>query len=180
MHPTPDADHLRATYRKAISRFATGVTLITTCTEEGLVGMTANAVTSLSLRPLQLIVCIGNGFATINAISVSGRFAVNILGHEHEYLAHRFAARCDDKFGGVALSPDHDVPVLANAMAYFVCDVAQAVPGGDHTIVIGNVVACGFNPSTRPLLYFGSDFGALCDEQAHAGLAFDWHLASSM
>jgi flavin reductase (DIM6/NTAB) family NADH-FMN oxidoreductase RutF len=157
MHPTPDADHLRATYRKAISRFVTGVTLITTCTEEGLVGMTANAVTSLSLQPLQLIVCIGNGFATINAISVSGRFAVNILGHEH-----------------------HDVPVLANAMAYFVCDVAQAVPGGDHTIVIGNVVACGFNPGTRPLLYFGSDFGALCDEQAHAGLAFDWHLASSM
>jgi flavin reductase (DIM6/NTAB) family NADH-FMN oxidoreductase RutF len=180
MRTASDAERLRTTYREAIARFTTGVTLITTRTENGPAGMTASAVTSLSLQPLQLIVCIGNGLATGDAISESGRFAVNVLGREHEYLARRFAMRRRDKFDGVALSADHDLPVLTASIAHFVCDVAHALPGGDHTILIGDVVACGFTPDAQPLVYFGSGFGGLCDDNTHAQLAFDWQLASAM
>lgn len=174
LDPRPSAPH----FRQAISHFSTGVAVITTLTAEGPAGMTASAVASLSLDPVQLLVCIGNTLATRRAIEESGRFAVNVLGQGQEQLARRFASRRDDKFADVALRADHDVPVLADAIAHFVCSVGAALPGGDHTIVVGDVQTCEFRPGTSPLVYFASTFGSLCDPRGHAREAFHWQLAS--
>jgi flavin reductase (DIM6/NTAB) family NADH-FMN oxidoreductase RutF len=173
--PSPD----ELAFREAISQFATGVTIITTTFQGRPAGMTASAVASLSLDPVLLLVCINNTLATHTAIEQSKRFVVNVLGEGQEQLALQFARPLPDKFAGVALSEEHDLPVLTDAIAHFVCDVHERFPGGDHSIFIGLVRECGFNPGRRPLLYFGSRFGELRDrEREFLNEAVGWDVGS--
>jgi 3-hydroxy-9,10-secoandrosta-1,3,5(10)-triene-9,17-dione monooxygenase reductase component len=162
------------TYREAIAAFATGVTVITTTVEGKPVGMTASAVASLSLDPVLLLVCISTHLPTHTALEHAGRFAVNVLEEGHEHLARKFARRAEDKFDGVPLRPGHDLPVLEESMAHFICNVHERFPGGDHTIFIGEVTDCAHDPTRRPLLYFRSSFGRIDDPDAayerHAGV----------
>jgi flavin reductase (DIM6/NTAB) family NADH-FMN oxidoreductase RutF len=160
-------------FRAAISLFATGVTDITTTTPDGPAGMTASAVCSLSLEPVQLLVCISTRLPTHTALERSGQFAVNVLGEGQRDLAMRFATPMEDKFAGVRLRQEDGLPVLRDAIAYFACDVSETIPGGDHTIFIGRVRECGHAPERRPLLYFGSQFGSL--EDPESSLLRAWH-----
>ncbi len=155
-------------FREAIAHFATGVTVITTLREGRPVGMTASAVASLSLDPVLLLVCIDNRLPTHEAIDASRRFVVNVLGEGHEALALRFARHATDKFTGVSLRSGHELPVLADAIAHFVCDVHERFPGGDHSIFTGLVLECGATPGRRPLVYFRSKFGGLHDPETEA------------
>jgi flavin reductase (DIM6/NTAB) family NADH-FMN oxidoreductase RutF len=166
-------------YREAIAHFATGVTVITTVHEGRPVGMTASAVASLSLEPVLLLVCISNHLPTHTAIEESRAFVVNVLGEGHDELARRFATPLPDKFEGVALRDDQALPVLADAIAHFVCDVHERFPGGDHSIFTGLVKECGFIRGRRPLVYFRSAFGAIVDhEAAFAREAAGWDAGS--
>ncbi|MGW1542024.1 flavin reductase family protein [Streptomyces sp. NPDC002309] len=174
------AQDMQATYRGAMARFTTGVTIVTTRTANGPAGMTASAVASVSLDPLMLLVCVGNTLATRDAISDSGVFAVSVLAQGQERHALRFASRCDDKFAGVGLRTDHELPVVDGAVAHFSCNVQEEFAGGDHTIFVGEVVSCGYSVDSDPLVYFGGKFGSLCDLSSHAQLAFDWQLAASI
>jgi flavin reductase (DIM6/NTAB) family NADH-FMN oxidoreductase RutF len=153
-------------FRQAISHFATGVTIVTTTYEGRPAGLTASAVCSLSVDPVLLLVCIDNRLSTHHAIDASRRFAVNVLGEDGEELARRFAQGAEDKFDGVALREGTDPPVLADAIAHFVCDVHERVPGGDHSIFIGRVSSCAAEPGRRPLLYYRSTFGSWRDPAA--------------
>jgi 3-hydroxy-9,10-secoandrosta-1,3,5(10)-triene-9,17-dione monooxygenase reductase component len=153
-------------FREAIAHFATGVTVVTTTYEGRPAGMTASAVCSLSVDPVLLVVCIDNRLPTHQAIDASRRFAVNVLGERDEALARRFARPAEDKFAGVPLREGSDPPILAQAIASFVCEVQERVPGGDHSIFVGRVLSCAATPGRRPLLYFRSSFGALRDPQA--------------
>ncbi|MFE2544978.1 flavin reductase family protein [Actinacidiphila glaucinigra] len=148
-------------FRATMGRLASGVSVITTRTASAPVGITASAVCALSLDPLQLIVCIGNHLFTRSAIAEHGRFAVNVLGEDCEHLARTFAAPVPDRFAGVAVNEDHGVPVLRDAIATVVCDVSQALPGGDHTIFVGDVRHFEHSAQARPLLYFAGGFGVL-------------------
>ncbi len=156
----------QAAFREAISHFASGVTVITTVHDGRRVGMTASAVSSLSLDPILLLVCINTKLTTHTAIEQSRRFVVNVLGEGQEELALHFARSADDKFAGIATRADYDLPVLDDAVAHFVCDVHERFPGGDHSIFIGQVLACEAQPGRRPLVYFRSGFGELRDKQA--------------
>ena len=165
----PEASEVdQAAFREAISHFATGVTVITTLTDGRPAGMTASAVASLSLDPILLLICINHKLPTHEAIESSRRFVVNVLGEGQEELALQFARPSEDKFAGVELDTDHDLPVLHAAIAHFVCDVHERFPGGDHSIYIGLVRACGATPGKRPLLYFRSKFGGLHDPELEA------------
>jgi 3-hydroxy-9,10-secoandrosta-1,3,5(10)-triene-9,17-dione monooxygenase reductase component len=166
-------------FREAIAHFATGVTIVTTTYEGRPAGMTASAVCSLSVDPVLLLVCIDNRLATHRAIDASRRFAVNVLGEGDEALARRFARSAEDKFAGVPLVEGSDPPLLAQAIASFVCDVDERVPGGDHSIFVGRVLTCAATPGCRPLLYFRSSFGALRDPHAEfLDEAAGWDAAS--
>jgi 3-hydroxy-9,10-secoandrosta-1,3,5(10)-triene-9,17-dione monooxygenase reductase component len=156
----------QAAFREAISHFASGVTVITTLHEGSRVGMTASAVASLSLEPVLLLVCINTKLSTHTAIETSRRFVVNVLGEGQAELALHFARPSEDKFAGIATSPDYELPVLEDAIAHFVCDVHERIPGGDHSIFIGEVLECAARPGRRPLVYFRSGFGALHDKEA--------------
>ncbi|MEN1889522.1 flavin reductase family protein [Streptomyces mirabilis] len=148
-------------FRATMSRLATGVSVITTRSGSTAIGMTASAVSALSLEPLQLLVCIGNQLYTRTVIAEHGRFAVNVLGEDSEHLARNFAVSKPDKFADVETIDDHGVPVLKDAIAAVVCDVAAALPGGDHTIFVGDVRHFEHRMEGRPLLHFGGDFGTL-------------------
>ena len=154
-------------FREAIAHFATGVTVITTLRDDGTpAGMTASAVTSVSLDPVLLLVCINNRLPTHGAIEASRRFVVNVLGEGQEELALRFARSGIDKFESVPLVPGTELPILADAIAHFTCDVHERFPGGDHSIFIGLVRSCAAMPGKRPLVYFKSGFGALRDPES--------------
>jgi flavin reductase (DIM6/NTAB) family NADH-FMN oxidoreductase RutF len=155
-------------FREAIAHFATGVTVITTLNEGKPAGMTASAVASLSLDPVLLLVCINHKLPTHEAIEDSRIFVVNVLGEGQQELALHFARPSPDKFADIPLNPSHELPVLAEAIAFFVCDVHERFPGGDHTIFTGLVRDCGATPGRRPLLYFRSGFGTLRDQYSEA------------
>jgi 3-hydroxy-9,10-secoandrosta-1,3,5(10)-triene-9,17-dione monooxygenase reductase component len=165
-------------FREAISHFATGVTVITTLHEGKPAGMTASAVTSVSLDPVLLLVCINNNLPTHTAIEQSRRFVVNVLGQGQEQLALHFARPSADKFADITLR-DHELPILDDAIAHFVCDVHERFPGGDHSIFIGQVLECGSVRGKKPLVYFKSKFGAIHDpELEFLNEAVGWDVGS--
>jgi flavin reductase (DIM6/NTAB) family NADH-FMN oxidoreductase RutF len=158
---TAETLDMKHAFRATMSRLASGVSVITTRSGDSPIGMTASAVTSLSMDPLQLIVCIDNRLFTRNAIAEHGRFAVNILGEGGHTLAKHFATSMKDKFAGVSVSEEHGVPILRDAIACIVCDVSAALPGGDHTIFVGDARHFEHQVEARPLVYFAGAFGAM-------------------
>src|SRR4051794_32061654 len=154
-------EHERA-FRDTIGHFATGVCVVTALGPDGPAGLTTNAVSSLSLRPPLIVVCFDNGSRTLPVVRAARRFAVNVLRVGQEDLAQRFASKRmpADKFAEVTHTVDHGVPVLDDALAWFVCDLAAEHPGGDHTIGVGAVTAMG-QGSGRPLTFYRGEYRTL-------------------
>jgi 3-hydroxy-9,10-secoandrosta-1,3,5(10)-triene-9,17-dione monooxygenase reductase component len=144
-----------ARFRAVMGHFATGVTVVTAAGPAGPVGMTANAVCSLSLEPLLLLVCFDNDARTLAVVRDRRRFGVNVLQAGQADLARLFASKApeDEKFSGIAHSVHDGIPVLDGALAWVGCRLERLVPGGDHTIGIGAVEAAEAG-SGDPLLFF--------------------------
>ncbi len=160
------ADAAQQQFREVVGHFATGVAVVTCTGPDGPAGLTTNAVTSLSLDPLLMLVCFDNDSRTLPAVRASRRFAVNVLAEGGEELARTFASKQllgHEKFDAVTHTVDHGVPVLDDALAWVVCDTRELLPGGDHTIAIGAVaqMGVGTDPSARPLLWFQGAYAAL-------------------
>lgn len=149
-------------FRRTIGHFATGVTVITTRHHGRPYGMTASAVTSLSLSPPMLVVCINNRAPTHDAVSRADSFAVNVLARNQQDLAHQFARPADDKFAGVEVDDGElGSPLLPDCLANFECAVAERTTGGTHTIFAARVVAARAAGDQEPLLYYRGRFGRL-------------------
>jgi 3-hydroxy-9,10-secoandrosta-1,3,5(10)-triene-9,17-dione monooxygenase reductase component len=146
-------------FRSVMGHFATGVTVVTVATGEGPVGMTANAVCSLSLEPLLLLVCFDNAARTLPAVRETGRFGVNVLGSDQEDLARLFASKRPEreKFAGVAHSVHDGIPVIEGVLAWVGCRLERLIPGGDHTIGIGAVEAAEAGQG-EPLLWLRGSY----------------------
>lgn len=159
-------------FREVIGHFASGVTVIT-ARHEGLdYGMTASAVSSLSLEPPMLLVCVNKATVTETAISGSGTFGVNILHEGQGDVAERFAGRHEsDKFAQVEVSYGRfGNPMLADSLARLECEVTEKVTGGTHTIFLGLVDQAEAGPGA-PLAYFRGSFGRF--EQAQDLAVYD-------
>jgi 3-hydroxy-9,10-secoandrosta-1,3,5(10)-triene-9,17-dione monooxygenase reductase component len=152
---TTTAD-VRRTYRNTIGRLASGVTIVTATGPDGPAGMTTNAVTSLSLDPLLLLVCFELRSRTLAVVRTSERFAVNILHHDDAELAAVFASKrvAREKFESVTHAETHGVPVLDGALAWIACSLRELHPGGDHVIGIGEVIGMGSGDERDPLVYY--------------------------
>jgi 3-hydroxy-9,10-secoandrosta-1,3,5(10)-triene-9,17-dione monooxygenase reductase component len=137
--------HLRA----ALGHFATGVTVVTAAAGGARHGSTANAVSSVSLAPPLLLVCLRDESNTLAALLDSGRFAVNVLHASQRPLAQRFARR-DAGWDGVA----HRDGLLDGALATLECAVHDVAGGGDHRIVVGRVLAVEHPDEHAPPLLF--------------------------
>jgi flavin reductase (DIM6/NTAB) family NADH-FMN oxidoreductase RutF/DNA-binding GntR family transcriptional regulator len=146
-------------FRDVVGHLASGVTVITTRTADGDHGMTASSVTSLSLAPPMMLVCLNNAAPTTDAVAHAGRYAINVLGQGHGHLAHQFAVPSDDKFAQVAVEDGElDVPLLSEALAHLECRVVEKVTAGTHSIFLG-LVQRATARSGHPLTYFRGGFG---------------------
>jgi 3-hydroxy-9,10-secoandrosta-1,3,5(10)-triene-9,17-dione monooxygenase reductase component len=152
-------------FRDAIGHFATGVTVVTAFSDNGPTGMTANAITSLSLDPLLMIVCFDKSARTREAAVARGRVAVNVLSVEHEGYSKIFASKAseEEKFAGVAWTERAGVPVLDGCVAWFAGSVGDLLPGGDHEIGVLAVEEFGADGG-EPLLYHRGAYARLMGE----------------
>jgi flavin reductase (DIM6/NTAB) family NADH-FMN oxidoreductase RutF len=151
-----------AQFRQLLGRFATGVTILTVVSPDGRpIGMTANSLSSVSLRPPLISVCVDREADMHGAILKTGEFVVNVLSSPQETLARRFSDEHDDRFDGVGyhLSPDGLI-LLDGALAHIECHRHAHYPAGDHTIVVGKVVG-GATSDGRPLLFYRGGYAAL-------------------
>ncbi|MBI5104481.1 MAG: flavin reductase family protein [Solirubrobacterales bacterium] len=155
----PDADR----FREVIGQFPTGVAIVTATGPHGHAGLTTNAVSSVSLDPVLLLVCFDNASRTLPVVAESRRFAVNLLRSGQEELAAVFASKrvAAEKFEAVTHTVAHGVPVLDDALAWLACELEALHPAGDHTIGIGRVTAMEADPGGEPLVFFRGGYGAL-------------------
>jgi flavin reductase (DIM6/NTAB) family NADH-FMN oxidoreductase RutF len=144
------------TLRDALGCFATGVTVVTCLDPDGApVGLTANSFTSVSLDPPLLLVCVNKRAASASALIQASHFAVNVLQTRQQPASIRFATKDQDRFGTTPWSPgEFGPPVLRESLGVFECAAYAVHPGGDHHIVVGEVLRASFDPSLDPLLYF--------------------------
>ena len=150
-------------FRDAMGSFPTGVAVVTASGPSGHAGLTTNAVTSLSLDPVLLLVCFDNDSRTLPVVRGSRRFAVNVLRAAQRDVAAVFASKrvAQEKFAAATHTVAHGVPVLDGALAWFVCELRELIPGGDHTIGIGAVTEMGFDPEREPLLFYRGAYSRL-------------------
>jgi flavin reductase (DIM6/NTAB) family NADH-FMN oxidoreductase RutF len=152
------------TYRRVIGQFATGVTVVLTQLGDEIHGMTANALTSLSLDPLLLILCVDKKAHMAEILQEGGAFTVNVLREDQEALSRYFAggarkgmARPDFHF-----VPWGSVPRLGGSLVSIACDVVTLVEGGDHWVVVGGVTDLHEGrPPLNPLVFFAGSYREL-------------------
>ncbi len=152
-----------AEFRKALGQFATGVTVITVTREDQSVhGMTANSFTSVSLEPLEILVCVARRALTHRFILERKDFAINVLSEDQEALARFFSQPEQDPATARALGVEFHVnargtPLLAGSLVQLDCRLVSAVDAGDHTIFIAAVLGVSVHDG-RPLLFHGSQY----------------------
>ena len=173
-----DGQHDGRQLRQALSRFATGVTVITTRTQQGLrLGLTANSFSALSLDPALVLWSMVKRSGTLADFVASGQFAVNVLSLEQADVSHHFATAQGDRF------TQHDftegwggLPLLAGALASFECQLDRTIDGGDHLLFMGRVMRIRWSDG-QPLVFSA---GRYCSTQAlpaagvHADLDAVW------
>jgi flavin reductase (DIM6/NTAB) family NADH-FMN oxidoreductase RutF len=151
-------------YRHVVSRFATGVTVVSTVLDGVRYGLTVNSFTSVSLDPLLVLFCCEIDCAFHAPVIGAGRWGVSVLSDQQAEESAWFATRGRpgvDQFSGrsgVRVGPALGVPLLTESLATFECRTWTAYEGGDHTVVIGEVVDATTHGDGDPLLYFGSHY----------------------
>lgn len=151
----------QSVFRNVAGHFASGVTVITTDDGEQRFGTTASAVSSLSMDPPMMLVCLNRASSTHDAIVRAGRFAINILAVGQGALASHFGRKGGDKFAEVAhRAGSSGAPLLDGSLATVECVVTETATGGTHTIFIGTVVDAAAYPG-EPLAYYRGRFDAL-------------------
>jgi 3-hydroxy-9,10-secoandrosta-1,3,5(10)-triene-9,17-dione monooxygenase reductase component len=156
--PAPDA----RSFREALGRFATGVAFVTAAPDGEPAGMIVNSLASVSLEPPLVSFCPSRGSLTWARMRRAGRFAVNVLGRQHEGFAIRAAQPGADRFAGVAWEHGRNrAPLLTDALATLECEIVAEHPAGDHWIVPGRVDDLRTTAIKDPLVFFAGAFGTL-------------------
>lgn len=158
--PVPTLPVDTARFRAAIGAFATGVAIVTTRLDGRPYGMAVNSLTSVSLDPCLLLICVKRGSDTGAAIRRRGAFAVNLLAGEQQHLVKQFCGDPGDRFNNIALAHSAcGMPLLPECLAHVCCDIDNVHDSGDHEIVIGQVTSIAEN-SGEPLVFFRGGFGS--------------------
>jgi flavin reductase (DIM6/NTAB) family NADH-FMN oxidoreductase RutF len=154
-------------FRKLMGNFATGVTVVTTAVDDRLHGFTANAVTSVSLDPLLLLVCVDKRAHAHGELQQARSFGVNVLASSQAGISDIFAksgAPVEGSLRGVEFRVGKTgSPLIEGCLAWLECAVHDLVEGGDHTIVVGRVVAGTLGGADPPLIFFRGRYCRLTD-----------------
>lgn len=155
--------------RNCLGEFTTGVTVVTSVGEQAQpIGVTANSFSALSLEPPLVLWSLSKKSGSLALFAAHGFFAVNILSDQQQDAAMAFSRPSADRFTGVAFHQGlHELPMLENCLAYFVCKVSQALDQGDHVLFIGQVLeferAANYE-SLKPLVFSRGKFADLAPE----------------
>ena len=159
MQPTKDE------FRAVMGHSATGVTIVTTRNGDEVRGMTANSVTSISLDPLSVLVCVNRDAISHRVLSAGRTFCVNILSDQQEALS-RACARPDTPEAGLEGVPyrtgESGAPIIEGALAYLDCRVTTSFEYGTHTIFVGEPIDLSFSDG-KPLLFYRGRYAAMQD-----------------
>ncbi|WP_116132562.1 flavin reductase family protein [Tropicimonas sp. IMCC34043] len=150
-------------YRTALAAFATGVTVVTCRSDEGPLGFTASSFTSVSLDPPLVLWCPAVTSPRHDAFAAAEHFSIHVLGVHQRALSDRFAMDARD-FTGVDWSEGPaGVPLLADCPSRLDCRLFATYPGGDHTIVLGQVERVVHTPGA-PLVFALGSYGRFDEE----------------
>jgi flavin reductase (DIM6/NTAB) family NADH-FMN oxidoreductase RutF len=153
--------------RRIMGCFATGVTVLTTVAGGESRGMTANAVTSLSLDPPLVMVAVDKDAQMHGYLSGSRYFALNILSEDQEALSTQFARPGPKDFSNVPTTTVRTgMPVFVEALGYVECRLVEVLRAGDHDIFVGEIVA-GDAVDGRPLLFYRGKYRRMMEEPPH-------------
>lgn len=147
------------TFRNALGKFATGVTIITASWNGEIRGMTANAFMSVSLHPKLVVVSINEKAKMNDFVKNGGKYAVNILTEEQKTLSQIFAGQLKEEID-VEFQWVNDHPILPQSLAYILCEVENAYVTGDHILYIGKVTNLSINEGS-PLLFYEGKYRAI-------------------
>jgi flavin reductase (DIM6/NTAB) family NADH-FMN oxidoreductase RutF len=149
---TPEA------FKSALRLFASGITIVATRAHGAPHGMTCTSFASVSLEPPLVLVCLERDSHTLEAVSVSGAFAVSVLSAEQEAVARSFSRPGHKPFDDFPVrDAPNGSPILGGSLAWVACSVERNLEAGDHNVVVGLVEDCAFH-SGEPLLYFDRDY----------------------
>jgi flavin reductase (DIM6/NTAB) family NADH-FMN oxidoreductase RutF len=148
-------------FRDAMGRFVTGVAVVTTMIDGRPHGMTANSLTSVSLNPPLILICMGKDTRLASALAAGANFALNILSASQKSLARLFAGQTNTPIC-VVWSDLSGTPSLHEAATRLACVVEEVHPAGDHVIAIGQVKKVALNSEVaQPLLFYRGAFHEL-------------------
>jgi flavin reductase (DIM6/NTAB) family NADH-FMN oxidoreductase RutF len=151
-------------FRSVLSRFASGITVITTEHENQTHGMTVNAFVSVSLDPPLVLVAVDNRTHMQELLPKSGRYGVSILAEGQEELSNHFAGRAIQGLH-IPFVTKHGMQVIDGAVAHLVASVAQVVPAGDHTLYLGRVEYLDWRDE-KPLLFYSGKYHWLSEKES--------------
>ncbi|HTD08419.1 MAG TPA: flavin reductase family protein [Solirubrobacteraceae bacterium] len=158
--------------RQVMSQFATGVCVVSTRRDDGTpVGTTVNAVSSVSLEPPLLLVCLAHDSETLAVVQARAHFTVSILAEGQQAHSHRFAAKGEQAQSHEVEFREHGSgpPCLPDALATVACRVSAMHHAGDHMIVIGEALSTSSAPTdVAPLLFFRGSYSRLERERPPA------------
>jgi 3-hydroxy-9,10-secoandrosta-1,3,5(10)-triene-9,17-dione monooxygenase reductase component len=148
--------------RRVMGHFPTGVTVITTRNKDGSPnGLTANAFMSLSLDPPLILISVDKRATCYACFALENGFTVNFLSENQEEISRRFATKGLDKFAGLSWKPgSNGAAIIDGVLGYVECKIAECHEGGDHTIVVGEILNVHAN-GERPLLFFKGKYHRL-------------------
>jgi flavin reductase (DIM6/NTAB) family NADH-FMN oxidoreductase RutF len=148
-------------FRDTMSRFATGVVLVTGVDDGVPVGFAAQSFVSLSLDPPLVAVCPARTSTSWPRVRASGHFCINVLGADQKPLCDAFARSGGDKFAGVGWRPGvTGAPIVDDVLAWVDCELEAEHEAGDHTIAVGRVRELAAREGeAAPLLFFGGGYG---------------------
>ena len=150
-------------FRDTLGRFATGVCLITTTTEDGrALALTANSFASVSLDPPLVLWSLQNNSDVYAAYATPQHYAINILSDQQQDLSGRYARKGDHELDPAHYTAGEDgAPLITGALATFECDLHQTHDGGDHLIIVGRVTRMLSTDSGAPLVFYSGGYRAL-------------------
>ena len=148
-------------FRQALSQFPTGVTVVTTQSDKGEpLGVTVSSFNSVSLSPPLILWSIDKSAYSAGDFINAGHFAVNVLSDLQVDVSNRFAGRSTEKFADFAvIMSANDCVLIPNAIAHFECRQWAIYDGGDHHIIVGEVISFDFNDEQKPILFSQGRYG---------------------
>lgn len=149
-------------FRSVLSRFASGVTIVTAVDSDGADhGITVSAFSSLSLEPPLILACIDHATVMHGVLATATAFTVNVLAADQEELARKFSDPDNDRFDGASFTHgSNGAATLTGVAAHLECALTHRFEGGDHTVLVGRVEAAEAS-DLQPLLYYRGGYARL-------------------